>query len=81
MISRSNSPPFIWLKRTLEPPEYQRIAAFIERDKIHGLNFLEESRRVYPNDMLAAHAVLMYDWLMMLVIGAAQGRGSIEGIG
>ena len=48
---------FIWLKRTLEPPEYQQIAAVIERDKILGLDFLEESRRVYPNDMLAAHVL------------------------
>lgn len=48
---------FIWLKRTLEPAEYQRVAAVIEREKIRGLEFLEESRRVYPNDMLAAHVL------------------------
>jgi len=46
---------FIWLKRTLEPDEYQRVAEAIARDKIRGLGFLEESRRVYPNDFLAAH--------------------------
>ena len=46
---------FIWLKRTLEPSEYQRVAEFIAKDKIRGLEFLEESRRVYPNDLLAAH--------------------------
>ena len=45
---------FIWLKRTLEPAEYQRVAEFIAREKIRGLDFQEESRRVYPNDMLAA---------------------------
>ena len=36
---------FIWLKRTLEPPEYQRVAGLIEREKIRGLEFQEESRR------------------------------------
>ena len=46
---------FIWLKRTLEPDEYQRVSEAIARDKIRGLGFLEESRRVYPNDFLAAH--------------------------
>ena len=46
---------FIWLKRTLEPAEYQRVADVIAKNKIRGLEFLEESRRVYPNDMLAAH--------------------------
>ena len=46
---------FIWLKRTLEPNEYQRVADLIAREKIRGLEFQEESRRVYPNDMLAAH--------------------------
>jgi len=46
---------FIWLKRTLEPAEYQQVSAVITREKIRGLEFQEESRRVYPNDMLAAH--------------------------
>ncbi|HWR31794.1 MAG TPA: penicillin-binding transpeptidase domain-containing protein [Negativicutes bacterium] len=46
---------FIWLKRTLEPAEYQRVADVITKEKIRGLDFQEESRRVYPNDMLAAH--------------------------
>ena len=48
---------FIWLKRTLEPAEYQRVADVIAREKIRGLEFLEESRRVYPNDILAAHVL------------------------
>lgn len=46
---------FIWLKRTLEPAEYQLVAEFIAKEKIRGLEFLEESRRVYPNENLAAH--------------------------
>ena len=48
---------FIWIKRTLEPAEYQRVAGFIQEGKIRGLDFLEESRRVYPNDFLAAHVL------------------------
>ena len=48
---------FIWLKRTLEPAEYARVSEFIAREKIRGLDFLEESRRVYPNDQLAAHVL------------------------
>lgn len=46
---------FIWLKRTLEPAEYTRVAEFITKEKLRGLEFLEESRRVYPNDQLASH--------------------------
>ncbi len=46
---------FIWLKRTLEPAEYTRVFEFIAKEKVRGLDFLEESRRVYPNDQLAAH--------------------------
>lgn len=46
---------FIWLKRTLEPTEYTQVAEFIVKGKIRGLDFIEESRRVYPNDQLAAH--------------------------
>lgn len=48
---------FIWLKRTLEPEEYKQVAGLIARNKIKGLDFLEESRRVYPNDQLAAHVL------------------------
>jgi stage V sporulation protein D (sporulation-specific penicillin-binding protein) len=46
---------FIWLKRTLEPAEHQKVAELIAKEKIRGLDFQEESRRVYPNDFLAAH--------------------------
>lgn len=46
---------FIWLKRTLEPAEYQSVVELIAREKFRGLDFIEESRRVYPNDNLASH--------------------------
>ena len=48
---------FIWLKRTLEPAEHQQVAEFIAKEKVRGLDFQEESRRVYPNDTLAAHVL------------------------
>ena len=32
---------FIWLKRTLEPAEYNRVAEFIAKEKVRGLDFLE----------------------------------------
>lgn len=46
---------FIWLKRTLEPDKYQAIAALIKEQGLKGLEFVEESKRYYPNDSLAAH--------------------------
>lgn len=46
---------FIWIKRTLEPEVAQKVAALIKEEEIKGLGFVEESKRYYPNDMLAAH--------------------------
>lgn len=45
---------FIWMKRMLEPAASQQIAALIKEQDIQGLGFVEESKRYYPNDMLAA---------------------------
>ena len=58
------------------PKEIQEV-----RNAFRAYETLDQWNPYELDDMLAAHAVLMYDWLMMLVIGAAQGRGSIEGIG
>lgn len=44
---------FVWIKRTLEPEVAQQVAAL----DIKGLNFVEESKRYYPNDGLAAHVL------------------------
>ena len=44
---------FIWLARRLERSTRDAIA---EAD-IHGLGFIEESRRVYPNEQLLSHAL------------------------
>lgn len=48
---------FVWLKRTLEPDAAQKIADLIKADEIRGLSFIEESKRYYPNDSLAAHVL------------------------
>ena len=48
---------FVWLKRAMEPSEYQRIAEFLSIEKARGLDFFTESRRVYPNELLAAHTL------------------------
>ncbi len=46
---------FVWLKRTLEPEATQKVIELIKAEGIRGLDFLEESKRYYPNDSLAAH--------------------------
>ena len=48
---------FVWLKRSLEPAEYSRVAEFVRQEKVRGLDFIAESRRVYPQDQLAAHVL------------------------
>ncbi|MCE5285351.1 MAG: transpeptidase family protein [Pelosinus sp.] len=48
---------FIWIKRTLEPEVAQKVAALIKEQDIKGLGFVEESKRYYPNDMLASHVL------------------------
>ena len=48
---------FVWLKRTLEPEVYDKVRALIEQENIVGLEFVEESKRYYPNDRLAAQVI------------------------
>lgn len=48
---------FIWIKRMLEPAVFQKVVALIKQDDIKGLGFLEESKRYYPNDTLAAQVL------------------------
>lgn len=48
---------FIWIKRTLEPEKAKVIQALIKEHKLKGLEFVEESKRYYPNDNLAAHVL------------------------
>ncbi|MDR3591134.1 MAG: penicillin-binding transpeptidase domain-containing protein [Negativicutes bacterium] len=48
---------FVWLKRTLEPDEAERVIALIKDQNIRGLEFVEESKRYYPNNKLAAQVL------------------------
>ncbi len=49
---------FVWVKRRLEQSEYEAVRALI-REKEYGrcLNFLDEAKRFYPNDVLAANVI------------------------
>ncbi|MDR7868032.1 MAG: penicillin-binding transpeptidase domain-containing protein [Sporomusaceae bacterium] len=48
---------FVWLKRTLEPEAAQKVVDLIKAENIRGLSFIEESKRYYPNDGLAAQVL------------------------
>ena len=48
---------FVWLKRTLEPDAAERVIALIKEQNISGLEFIEESKRYYPNNRLAAQVL------------------------
>ncbi len=48
---------FVWIKRMLEPAVSSKIIAMIKQDDVKGLGFLEESKRYYPNDTLAAQVL------------------------
>jgi len=48
---------FVWLKRTLEPDKSKAVIALIKERKLTGFHFEEESRRYYPNDVLAAQVL------------------------
>ncbi|MDU4959657.1 MAG: penicillin-binding transpeptidase domain-containing protein [Sporomusaceae bacterium] len=48
---------FVWIRRTLEPEISDQIKAAIASDRLTGLHFVEESKRYYPNGMLAAHVL------------------------
>ena len=49
---------FSWVKRRLEQSEYEAVRNMI-REKEYGscLNFLDEAKRFYPNDVLAANVL------------------------
>lgn len=48
---------FIWIKRMLEPAVSDQIVALIKQHDLKGLGFVEESKRYYPNDTLAAQVL------------------------
>jgi cell division protein FtsI/penicillin-binding protein 2 len=45
---------FAWIQRTLEPEQYEQVKQVIKEQKLKGLYFIDESKRYYPNDSLAA---------------------------
>ena len=48
---------FVWLRRTLEPEQADAVTALIKEHQLTGLGFIEESKRYYPNDALAAQVL------------------------
>lgn len=49
---------FVWVKRRLDQSEYEAIRAMIkEKEYSTCLNFLDEAKRYYPNDVLAANVL------------------------
>ena len=48
---------FVWLQRMMEPETVKKLNAIIQQHEIRGLGFLEESKRYYPNDGLAAQVL------------------------
>ena len=48
-----NNVSFAWVKRQVSPDEVARIQAL----KINGVSFLKESKRFYPNNLLAGHTL------------------------
>lgn len=48
---------FVWLKRKLEPDTVAKVKQLMHDKKLNCLNFEEESKRYYPNDVLAAQVV------------------------
>ena len=48
---------FIWIKRTLEPEQANAVTRLIKEHGLTGLGFVEESKRYYPNDSLAAQVL------------------------
>lgn len=72
---------FVWVKRTLEPAVAEKVAGLIKENDLRGLAFVEESKRYYPNDKLAAQVLgfvgtddVGLDGLEMALDGTIKGR-------
>ena len=48
---------FIWIKRTLDKDVADKVIALIKAQQLKGLEFVEESKRYYPNDAMAAQVL------------------------
>lgn len=52
-----SSGSFMWLKRTLDHEQAEAVTKLIKEQHIRGLAFIEEGKRHYPNEELAAHVL------------------------
>lgn len=48
---------FLWIKRAMEPAEADAALKIIKENKFSGLHFLEESKRYYTKNSMAAHVL------------------------
>lgn len=48
---------FLWIKRMLEPQEYESVRKIIQDEKLPGLHFLTESKRYYTKKSMAAQVL------------------------
>ena len=48
---------FVWIKRMLEPRDYQQVVAIIKENKLPGLHFISESKRYYTKKSMAAQVL------------------------
>ncbi|MDD7290197.1 MAG: penicillin-binding protein, partial [Veillonella caviae] len=48
---------FVWINRMMEPAQSKAVQAIIDEQKLVGINFVEESKRYYPNGNLAAQVL------------------------
>ncbi len=53
----SSDSRFLWLERTMEPMAEQQVRQALKENKLHGFDFLAESKRYYPKGRLAAQAI------------------------
>lgn len=54
---RNRKKRFVWIARNVDKSERDAIDAQLKEQKIRGLGFVEESRRIYPNDRLLSHVL------------------------
>ena len=77
---------FLWIKRALEPSEADAVQKIIKENKFSGLHFLQESKRYYTKNSMAAHVLgfvgiddnglIGIEWALDSVIKGAESRKS-----
>ena len=48
---------FVWIKRMLEPKDYEQVVKIINENKLPGLHFISESKRYYTKKSMAAQVL------------------------